>query len=291
MLATIEALKMFITKVFPTMFPFFIITRILTILGLGNMFVKLLKRPIKLLYNCSGIGGYVFVLSILSGYPIGAKLVADFVKNGIISQDEAKKIISFTSTSGPLFIIGTIGVNLLGDYNAGVVILVSHFLSAILNGILYRGQTNARLGVSLPINENADFFNDAITSSIQAILQVASSIVFLNVLIVALNDLNIIDIFANTLSIFGLDKGVSKGISIGLIEITKGIYDMASSNKIKDIIVPISTIISFGGISVMVQSMSFLRTIGISTKYYLLTKTSQAIISYVLSTLLVLMLY
>lgn len=62
-----------------------------------------------------GIGAYAFIMGIISGYPVGAKIVTEFRKNGDCSKAEAERLLAFTNNSGPLFIIGTIGISMFGD--------------------------------------------------------------------------------------------------------------------------------------------------------------------------------
>ena len=290
MTATLDGLKLFLYNVFPSLFPFFILTRILTNLGVGETISKVIRKPISKLFGTSAIGGYVFALSILSGYPVGAKMVSEYVKNGKITLEEAKKIISFTSTSGPLFIIGTVGAQMIGDVRAGCVILASHVMGAFLNGLLYSGDGFHLSELDVETYDD-NVFSDALSSSITSIFQVGGSIVFLNVLIVALQDLKVIDVISSLISTFIGNRFQAECIAIGSVEITRGIKLFCALENKKDIIVPVATIISFGGVSVMAQSMTFLRSVGIKSSYYLLTKTSQAILTYALATLMVLALY
>ena len=290
MTATLDGLKLFLYNVFPSLFPFFILTRILTNLGVGETISKVIRKPISKLFGTSAIGGYIFALSILSGYPVGAKMVSEYVKNGKITLEEAKKIISFTSTSGPLFIIGTVGAQMIGDVRAGYVILASHVMGAFLNGLLYRGDGFHLSELDVETYDD-NMFSDALSSSITSIFQVGGSIVFLNVLIVALQDLKVIDVISSLISTFIGNRFQAECIAIGSVEITRGIKLFCALENKKDIIVPVATIISFGGVSVMAQSMTFLRSVGIKSSYYLLTKTSQAILTYALATLMVLALY
>lgn len=62
----------------------------------------------KPIFNVPGIGAYAFIMGIISGYPVGAKIVTEFRKNGECSKVEAERLLSFTNNSGPLFIIGTV---------------------------------------------------------------------------------------------------------------------------------------------------------------------------------------
>ncbi len=62
----------------------------------------------KPIFNVPGIGAYAFIMGIISGYPVGAKIVTEFRKNGECSKAEAERLLAFTNNSGPLFIIGTV---------------------------------------------------------------------------------------------------------------------------------------------------------------------------------------
>lgn len=75
-----------------------------------------------------GIGGYAFIMGIISGYPVGAKIVTEFRKNGNCSRAEAERLLSFTNNSGPLFIIGTIGVSMFGNTLIRIIIIYHSYI-------------------------------------------------------------------------------------------------------------------------------------------------------------------
>ena len=91
----------------------------------------------KKLYNCPSISSYILFMGIITGYPMGAKLCADCYEKNLITKEEIVRINSFTSTSGPMFIIGSVGIGLFNP-TAGIIIFVSHVLGALLNGLIYR---------------------------------------------------------------------------------------------------------------------------------------------------------
>ncbi|MBO7156732.1 MAG: hypothetical protein J6V83_04945 [Clostridia bacterium] len=291
--AAMEGLEIFTYSVLPVLLPFFIFTKLFSVLGGDSYLSKLLKPFVVKVFGAPPIAGSIMCLSMLSGYPIGAKMVAENRSRGLLTIEDSKRIIAFTSTSGPLFILGTIGVKFLNDYKAGVIILSVHLVSAIINGIIFKTtlkdhSTTAIQELTIP----SDFYKQSIDSSINAILQVAASIVILNMLIVALGNLKVFPVVVKFLSILGIKPQIANGLTAGLIEITKGIKTLADSGlKIKDTIVPISVIVSFGGCSVAMQSMVFLRSCGIKTSYYFVTKLSQSVVSYILASLAVMVLY
>ncbi len=290
--ASIESLNLVVFKVFPTLFSFFIISRLLTLLGVGIYTSKILSKPLKYCYNAPPIASFVFSLSILSGYPIGAKLISEFYENHIIDKSQVDSLISYTSCSGPVFIIGTVGIGFLDDYKAGVLILFSHILATILNGFIYKNASSTSVASKIEVRSDDAFFNDAVTSSVKAMLQVGGSIIFLNILITFTYHVGIVDLLDKVASAFCIDESILECALVGSVEFTKGIQ-LISSRFVekKDIIVAVSTLISFGGLSIYIQSMSFLKKIGVSGRYYLCTKLSQSVFAYVISSILVLAFY
>ena len=133
-----NGIVLFATSVAPALFPFFFFTRILTSVGTAQILGDALKKPIAKLYNCPSVGGYVFFMSAISGYPVGSRLLSDLYSAGIIDRRQAKAISAFTSTSGPLFVVGTVGTVMFGSASFGYLLLAIHFASAVINGFIYR---------------------------------------------------------------------------------------------------------------------------------------------------------
>src|SRR5690606_150939 len=103
--AALDGLSVWLDIVLPALLPFFIVSEIMIGLGLVD-FVSVLLNPImKPLFKCPGSSSFIWVMSITSGYPMGAKLVSSFYQAGKITKEEAQRILSFCSTSGPLFMI------------------------------------------------------------------------------------------------------------------------------------------------------------------------------------------
>ena len=90
----------------------------------------------KPLFNVNGKGSFAFIMGIISGYPIGAKIAANFRKNNICSKEECERLLSFTNNSGPLFIIGTVGISMFGNTIIGILLFVTHLLASITVSLL-----------------------------------------------------------------------------------------------------------------------------------------------------------
>ncbi|WP_432400655.1 nucleoside recognition domain-containing protein [Wukongibacter sp. M2B1] len=106
--ATRSGIILWANVVLPSLLPFFIGAELLVGLGLVKFIGVLIEPIIRPIFNVPGEASFVFAMSITSGYPIGVKLTSNLRRNGDISQSEAQRIISFCSTSGPLFMIGAV---------------------------------------------------------------------------------------------------------------------------------------------------------------------------------------
>lgn len=283
-----NGLLIWATYVLPSLFPFFVITKLLTDLKSLDKFFAKFERLNKWLFNAPNCSGYIFGMSIISGYPVGAKLISDFYENHLIDSNDANKLTSFCSTSGPLFIIGTVGTIMLGNAKLGYILYFSHVVSAIFNGILYRKcfiSNSSKQSKSSQTNYST-LLSSTMTSSISSVMVVGGFVAMFYMIIDIILDLNLL-LPLNLL----LDKifaclgvqNIGKIISSGLIEVTRGCKDLSALNlsqKIKTTIC--SGLITFGGISIHFQSLSFLSKAKVNIKFYFLQKITQTIFACVI---------
>ncbi len=283
-------LKLFVISVLPALFPFFFFTRVLTALGAAHTLGASIKKPLKKLYNAPPVTGYIMVMSMLSGYPTGAKLVSECHSLQLLEYEDAKFASVFCSTSGPLFVLGTIGAVALADRLAGVVILISHYLAALINGLLFKSKAAKHNPetISLQLSAQSDnLLHDCIYESIFAILLVGGYITIFSMIIDILLDIGMQAVFAHLLGCFGVSKELSIACFTSLIEITRGCFMIASLPLTRiGKTVFLSGAISFGGLCIGLQSLAFLSKCNISPLRYFLAKTTQAAIAAVISFLL-----
>lgn len=273
-------------SVLPALFPFFFFSGILTKLQILDVLGNKLSKIMQKTFHTSGSSGIIYLLSIISGYPVGAKITSDLYEKGVFSKDEVVRINAFASTSGPLFVIGAVGVGMLYNHTVGVILLVAHLVGALLNGLLYRNYHHKPQDC---INiQNSPSINSSISStlydSIISILIVGGYIVIANILIDMLGDLGVLkftsDLINSITNLLGCGASLGDGLSNGILEITRGCKDLASlSLSPKEVAPIICGLISWGGISIQLQALTFLQKCKISASFYMLQKFTQAIIS------------
>ena len=189
----------------------------------------------------------------------GAATLSDLFRRGIVDAEEVKRIASFTSTSGPIFILGTVGSAVFGDPAAGAVILAAHYLAALTTGLVFRGRRKAS-GTS-PVRVAAadadSALQQSIASSTLAMLAVGGYIVVGNMLIDALALTGIDALLA---SLPDRNAGVClEALINGAVEMTRGTMCAARIPSKWLSLGVASAIVSFGGLSNRLRASPTLR--------------------------------
>ena len=136
--SALEGVKLWALVVLPSLLPFFFFTSLLAKIGSTERMARTLKKPCEQIFGTSGYAAYAFLMSILAGYPVGAKIIGDLGENGLIDETDATKMSAFCSTSGPLFIVGSVSVGMFGSVAAGKLLFLAHTLSALITGVIFR---------------------------------------------------------------------------------------------------------------------------------------------------------
>ena len=239
------------------------------------------------IYRVPKFGFKIFLLSVISGYPMGAKLICTLNEQDIIQKKEAEKMMSFCSVSGPMFIIGTVGVNIFLSYKAGLIILVANIIAALINGLIYRKDKYVEKEVSYSGKKNDNILSSSVYDATLSILMVCAYIVISFLIIDVLINLHVIDNLSNAIcTIFNCPQNFDtiKSSIIGIFEITRGIIELNNVNislTLKTIIA--SGLIGFGGISILLQSLSFLNQLKISSKTIVKQKITQALLCLIIT--------
>lgn len=285
-----SGLSLWANSVVPSLFPFFIAIELLNNTNVANILGKLFSKIMKPLFNVSGVGAYIFIMGIICGYPTGAKIVTKFRQEGLLTKAEAERLLTFTNNSGALFIIGTVGITLFGNTTIGVLLFITHILSCISVGFVFRFwkfNDNEKLNIN-KINSNkknvsSNILSSSITNSINTILMIGGFIVLFSIIISILNSSKLM-IFLSTLiepiaNIFNIDTKFCIPIVSGILELTNGVSLVSSvSNKLLSTNIIISAfLLGFGGISIVLQIYAIIADSDISIFPYIIGKFLQGV--------------
>ena len=271
------ALNIWVNNLIPTLFPFFIISDILINYNLILFIPKIFKKVCKKLFRITDNMITILILSIISGFPSNARNTRILYDKGLITLDEANHVLIFSHFSNPLFILTTVGVFFFGNKNVGIILLISHYLSNFLLGILFRNYFNhSDFIVSDKCNDSdlGTIFVGAIKKSIDTILLICGIVTMFMLLS---------SIVVNTFNFNIYNSMIVKGI----LEITIGLEALGKLgiHLIYKAVIA-SCFLSFGGLSVHMQVMSQITDTDIKYRYFFIGRIYQMILSGVITYLM-----
>lgn len=108
-----EGMSLWLNTLIPTLLPFIILTGVLIHTGGIEKLLAPLAPVFRFLLGVDVYGGYVFLLGMLCGYPMGAKLASDLYEADRISRTEAHYLTTFCNHASPAFVITYLGQHCL----------------------------------------------------------------------------------------------------------------------------------------------------------------------------------
>ena len=311
--AAISGLDTWLKIVLPALFPFFVVAEVLIGIGVVDFIAVLLQPVMRPVFRCSGESSFIWVMSITSGYPVGAKLTWLLWEKGKISVKEAQRTIAFCSTSGPLFMLSAVGIGMLNSPEAGRIIAISHYTASILVGILFRfyaadhnkppktphkspGIKTALQALMTARHKDSRTFGellgDAVRNSMNTLIYVGGYIILFSVIINISAKTGILNALSTLLAPLllpaGFDHSLLNGLIGGILEMTAGCRLISHSvAPLYHKILLCSFIISWGGFSIHSQALAYNGKIGISSGLYLAAKFLHAVLATAIAWLII----
>lgn len=282
-----SGLSLWATSVVPSLFPFFVATELLMHTNFVKFLGICLTNVMKPIFNVRGEGAFAFIMGIISGYPIGAKIAVSFRQNGICSKEECERLLSFTNNSGPLFIIGSVGILMYGSTAIGALLFITHILACVTVGFIFRFWKYNKRTTDIspkPVKNLVSFSNlgdvlaESIKSSISTIFLIGGFVVIFSSIISIFKSSGA---FAIILNIFHINNEFTQGFLTGLLEITNGIHQisMIACKKLSINLIITAFLLGFGGISVFLQVLSVTAKSDLSIKPYIIGKILQGLLA------------
>lgn len=265
------SLNIWVNTLIPSMFPFFVISDVLINYNITEYIPKFITKIFSRIFNINKVCTTIFFLSLISGFPSGARNIRNYYDKGLLSLEEANHILLFTHFSNPMFILTTVALFFLGNEKYGYIILISHYLGNFIIGILLRNKStmdikNYTKDITICQNFSKTLIS-AIKSSIDTLLLILGTLT--SFLIVSYQVINFFDL--------PMYQGT---ILKGILEMTMGLKDLSLLN-ISDVYKVVISVmfISFGGLSVHMQVISQIVDTEIKYTNFLVARIYHAIIS------------
>ena len=253
----LEYTKLFITRLFPTNFIFFVLSTILIDQGL----IELINNKLKL----DGSVFYVTIMSILSGIPSGSKYTKDLLEKGIIEEKTANYLLSFTHFPNPMFVLST--VTTLINSKIALKILITLILSNLIIAFIFKPKKKEVYKTNSSIsNDFSSSLAKAILDAIKVIIIIYGTSVFFYLITVIINKYLTLTVFSHV-------------ILNGVFYLTKGLFStiLISNELLRSLLIII--FFAFGSLSIHIQIKSIISNTSLKYKKFILGRILQIMIS------------
>lgn len=227
----------------------------------------------------------VIFLSMVAGYPVGAKLIAERVKQKRLSIASAERMLCYCVNAGPAFLISGIAAAKFSSVAVGLYILAAHILSNLIIGFLMniRRKAPAKSSTAFPEKKQtalAEALVSSVNGATKSMAMICGMVIIFSVFLAFLSSSGVIT------RLVALLQGIFPGqipfdqIIPGIFEVTQGCLGVKSHQILS--IYLIAGLTAFGGICVHFQIIAMVHGTGIRLRKYFATRFWHAFNSVVL---------
>lgn len=267
------ALSLCAVTILPSLFPFFVLSILLSRLGIPRTLGLRLGGAAERLFGVSGAGITALPVGLLGGYPMGAACVSELLSSREIDENEAGRLLLFCNNSGPAFLIGAVGIGAFGSARAGFLLYAAHVLAALLTGLLFRrpcgGRKKARPASAEPF---ASAFPAAVRQAVSAALTVCGFVVCFSVL------LGLLEAWGLP-ALLGLVTPERRALLCGFFEIGSAVGALRGLGPSPARLALAAAILGWGGLSVHCQTAALFCESEISLRTHSLGRLCSALLS------------
>ena len=255
--SVITNINIFKTKLFPSIFPFFVLASLLLELGIATKISNKLNPILKKIFHVEGNSAFIILVSMISGFPSGSKYISLSYKEKSIDKSTANYLLTFTHFANPLFILGTCGIVLNSISLAYKILIIGIISNLILGFILRPKEISTKKNISKKYTTSfLEALPNAINEAIKLLLFMLGSITFFMFL-------------SKLISSFLSLNPFTEVILTGILDMTSGISlvgNLNTSQFFKGLLV--LSFITFGSFSVHLQVLNNIKEEDLDYKYF-----------------------
>lgn len=131
-------LTLWYTAVLPSLLPFIILSNLMVRTGMFRYLSPVYAPLLKRIFRISDEGCYAVLLGFLCGFPMGAKVVADLVREHHLSAEEGTYLLGFCNNVSPAFFLNYVCLSKLGYPNVPWKLVLLFYALPLIYGLLTR---------------------------------------------------------------------------------------------------------------------------------------------------------
>ncbi len=270
-----NGIEVWFHQILPALLPFTIISAVLV----KSDFLRSFKGNSNLIACLLTLScGFVF------GFPVGAKLSADFYKQNLLSEKQATVLSIATNNFSPMYVCGFALPLLFASNKYNIVTYMLLYLLPLVIVALYllldstfyysaddTPSSNFRLNMSI--------MDSGIISGFESLIKICGYIVLFSI---------ITEVLTNIVTYFQARPSFILTLTLGNLEITNGVNLLSTSNVAANLkYIGAIQLLSFGGLSGIAQTGSILYEAGLSMHKYIIGKAALSLLLTLLSVIYV----
>jgi sporulation integral membrane protein YlbJ len=308
----LQGLEIFGEIVLPSLLPFFVVSEILIGLGVVHFLGALVEPLMRPVFNVPGTGSFVWSMGLAAGYPMDAVITTKLRQTNDCTRVEGERLLAFTNTADPLFILGAVAVGMFGLPAVGFHLAAAHYAAAITVGVLFRFYGRRDPAESAHRHERTNrhdsggywahawqemerarkqdgrafgrLLADAMTESTLTLVKIGGFIMFFAALIQLMDSTGMLQLVGVPISgLLGLlkwDQNLTPGLMAGALELDVGSAMVAEvSAPLLQRLAAVSAIVAWSGLSVHGQVASIISVTDLRMGAYLKARLLHALLA------------
>lgn len=263
-----RGLLLWFNTVLPTLFPFFLVTRLI-------LSLNLIPRRLS--------GLYPVMTGLIAGYPTGAATIAQLIKSGKININQGQLLMIISNNASPGFLIGIAGCICdtipAGAYYIWFCTILSSAAVTLMYGIKETKRSSCPAGIT---PDDTYIYDDSCGKNNTAFLNILENTMFecFRLLVLIGGYIIIFSVLADFSGMI-ISGYLPHCIIAGLFEITTGVTLIISEPDGLPVLIKgtaAAVLCGFGGISALLQTSGVIRDAGLSLSKYAFHKVLCGII-------------
>ena len=263
----ISSLKLCASTVVPSLLPFMVLSSYIVSSGMASDAGRMFEIPCRKIFRLSGEAGFIILMSLVGGFPVGAKMTASAVEKGILTENQGRRMMLFCVNAGPAFIINIVGQSMLGSRKAGMILLTATVSSSLFVGFISRFFDNENGAGSIhqrSENKSAAFIS-AVEGSVKTVIMICGWIVVFGAL-------------RNIIGVTWIPREIKLWADM-LFEVTEGCRFSS-----KNFPLPVTAfVLGFSGLAVHAQILPFLDSVNLKYRLFFSSRIISGAVAAVLS--------
>lgn len=249
--------------VIPSLFPFMILSDFIVRSKLSEAVGYVFSPLTGKLFALPGCSACAIIMSLIGGFPVGAKMISQLVESGSLTSSQAKRMLWFCVNSGPAFVVGAVGATMLSNKKCGIILFVSQTSAALLIGFFSRffEKKNGKQVKQNVCQINSAVITESVSRTTEAMLNICAWILLFSSLMPFLTQL--------------ADRCPAFNTAVIMSEVTSGCAFAAKHLPVY----LIAPVLCWSGFAVHMQLLPYIKKIGMPFPEFWLSRAVNCLVA------------